>query len=225
MTEDLTETPDRFEPEVDPRHLEIFNSVKNGALTPKGFSRILDQDGLVGECLNINGFERRLADYLKNGVEGALVAIDVDEFKRFNDSLGHPAGDDLLRLAGKILFQQTRSHPPQETKQKKMAEKRLQRRPELDLIARAGDEFLVYLVGAKSQGAVNAARRIRNNIVEEARKLFPDYGSEQTISLGITETKTENDNVKALRQKADSALYEAKAGKDKTNTEDAIVVY
>lgn len=221
MAEDTTETLRHFEPEIPPEHLKIYDAVRAGDLTLAGLSRILDQDGLVEECSNINGFERRLKYYLENGIQGTLVAVDVDNFKLFNDSEGHPAGDNLLRLAGRILYRQTRSHPQKESEQEN--EKRQTRKQELDLLARGGDEFLIFLVGAEINDAVSAARRIRHNIATEVRKLFPNYGPEQTISLGLTGTR-DNDDVKVLRQRVDIALYKAKQGKGTANIENAIVV-
>lgn len=206
-----------FEPEVLEEHQEIYKAVQEGRLTPQQLSRLLDRDDLVPELLRIGGFERRLEKYIQQGALGTLIAIDLDAFKRFNDSQGHPAGDDLIRLAGKILIEQTRTHSPTP----EIAEKRQNRRQEFDLLARGGDEFFAYLVGAKYATSGSSAIRIRRTIVTEVQRLFPDYGPEQTMSLGLAYPK-EGENARSLRQRADQELYKAKQGKYTGTVKDSI---
>lgn len=208
-----------FEPEVPGEHQEIYRGVQEGRLTPQQLSRLLDRDDLVPELLRVGGFERRLEKYIEKGATGTLIAIDLDDFKRFNDTQGHPAGNDLIRLAGKILLEQTRSHTPSP----EIAEKRQNRRQEFDLLARGGDEFFVYLVGAHIPSATIAALRIRRRIVREVQQLFPDYGPEQTMSLGLAYPK-EGEDSRTLLQRADQTLYKAKQGKLTGRVKDSVEV-
>ncbi len=205
INDETREQAIQLEERVRPEHQTIYNAIRDGTMKPAELSRILDQDGLVPECLTITGFEDRLAFYLEHGITGTIVAIDVDDFKRFNDAQGHPAGDDLLRLTGNILDRQTRIHPPT-TAQK---ERRHSEVRQVDLIARAGDEFLWYLVGAEAEDAEKAAIRVRANLGTAIRLYFPSFGPDQNMSLGVTPTQT-TDDVRTLRQRADQALYEAK---------------
>lgn len=209
-----------FEPQVNPEHLDIYQGIRDGRLTAQQLSRLLDRDDLVPEYLiRLGGFERRLGEYLDNEVTGTLLSIDLDDFKRFNDTQGHPAGNDLIRLAAKILFEQTRSRPPTP----EIADRRQYRRQELDLLGRGGDEFLVFLVGAQIPSALSAAIRIRRSIVNEVRQQFPNYGSEQTMSLGLAYPKN-GETASILYQRSDQALYRAKQGKYTGRVRDSIVV-
>lgn len=203
---------------VNPAHRKIYDAVRAGTMKPGELSNILDQDGLIPECLTIKGFEDRLGYYLERGITGTIVAIDVDDFKKFNDTEGHPAGDDLLRLTGNILDRQTRIHPPTVAQQ----ERRHHIKQQVDLIARAGDEFLWFLVGASAEDAERAALRVRANLGVGVRLYFPDFGPDQNMSLGITSVQP-TDDVRTLRQRADQALYEAKENKGLPNNTGVVV--
>lgn len=205
--------------EVDPEHLAIYEGVRAGTINPQKLSRMLDADGLLEGFLHIKGFERRLNKYLEKGVKGTLVAVDLDYFKMFNDSQGHPAGDDLLRLAGEILHKQTRTNAVGE----EFREKRKSRREEFDLLARAGDEFVVFLVDADMDEAVQAARRIIAAIMKEAKETFPKYDRTQKMSIGLSQNK-EGDTVRELRQRGDLALYEAKGGRGTEDIDTSIAI-
>jgi len=208
----------QLETRVNPEHQAIYDAIRAGTMQPAELSRILDQDGLVPECLTITGFEDRLRFYLENSITGTIVAIDVDDFKKFNDTEGHPAGDDLLRLTGNILDRQTRVHPPTADQ----LQKRQHGGQQLDLIARAGDEFLWFLVGAEVEDAEKAAIRVRSNLGSGVRLYFPGFGPDQNMSLGITPVQL-TDDVRTARQRADQALYEAKGNKGLENNTGVVV--
>lgn len=205
--------------DVDPETERVFEGVRNGTLNIADLQQLLDVDQLTG-FLNTKGFERRLAKYLEVEIEGVLIAIDVDDFKRFNDNQGHPAGDLLLARAARVLLEQTRTSQPTSVQ----LEKRHHRDQKRDLIGRAGgDEFLVFLVGASLADAEQASIRIRTNIVRAVRQHFPDYGPDQTMSLGLTPLRSE-DTVQTFRQRADQALYLAKTGKGSGKPEESIAI-
>ena len=158
-----------------------------------------DYDGLITYFFNIQGFTKSLDKYLmilkRINLTGSLLALDVDNFKRFNDTKGHPAGDELLKLYAQIITRESR---------------------ESDLKGRlGGDEFSMFLVGSGTQGAQIVAERIRLGIVASVKQLFPDLGWEQTVSIGIAEYHPQ-DSVKSLREKADQALYKAKETRNTT---------
>ena len=220
--EDMGQFPDinpDFEPEIPEEHQRIYKGVQEGTISQQQHSRLLDRDDLVPEILRVGGFERRLEAYLQKGGMGTLIAIDLDDLKRFNDSQGHPMGNDLIKLAGEIVIAQTRTHTPTP----EIAERRQNRRQEFDLLARGGDEFFAYLVGAQIPSATAAALRIRRSIVYEVQRLFPDYGSEQTMSLGLAFPK-EGEDARTLFQRADQALYQAKTGKNSGIVKNSIVI-
>lgn len=209
--------------EIEPRTKDVYEGIVSGKYTTEDLQDLMDSDTLIENFLNIRGFERRLESYLQTGIDGVLVAVDVDDFKKFNDSQGHPAGDVLLKMAAEILREQTRVNPPKDESHEQR-QQRNEEYEELDLLGRlGGDEFAVFLVGASIPDAIKAAKRIRHAIVAAVKQLFPDYGPEQTMSLGLS-AKLTGDSALAIRQRADQALYLAKEGKESTYPEDAIAI-
>ncbi len=209
-----------LELDVDPETTALFEGIRAGTFSAKDLQDRLDRDSLIEKFLNTSGFERRLKNYLKADIKGVLIAVDVDDLKRFNDSQGQPAGDMLLKKAAQVLLEQTRINPPTALQQ----EQRHKRNEEMDLLGRAGgDEFLVFLVGAEMPNAMQAAIRIRRSIVESVRQEFPDYGPEQTMSLGLSEVRS-GDTVENIRPRADQALYLAKAHKGTGIIEESIAI-
>ena len=119
-----------------------------------------------------------------------LLMIDIDDFKAFNDTYGHQAGDSMLReISGKF---------------RDIARK-------IDVIARyGGEEFVIILPMTKKEEALILAERIRK-AVEISSSL-----KNITISIGVASFPEDGDTKEALISKADKALYEAKrSGKNK----------
>ena len=114
--------------------------------------------------------------------------IDVDHFKRLNDTYGHPAGDAALQQIGSVLMAHSRS---------------------TDLVARyGGEEFVVVLPETDIDGAFVLGERFRRAI-SQARS--NEYGL--TVSVGVA--SMHGSDVGVLVQEADAALYRAKAaGRD-----------
>jgi diguanylate cyclase (GGDEF)-like protein len=141
---------------------------------------------------------RHMMDLLTHEIERAkrteqsfaILMLDVDHFKKYNDEHGHQAGDEVLARVGAVLHDTIRSY---------------------DCAARyGGEEFLVMLSATPLGRAQEAAERIRNKI--RAEKF--DGGS-VTISIGVAEYPSHGDTTKSLIGQADAALYEAKrAGRD-----------
>lgn len=123
-----------------------------------------------------------------------LLMIDVDHFKRINDTHGHPAGDAVLKAAGECL---ARSFIRKN-----------------DIIARyGGDEFAVILTDTSAKQAGSLIERF----LQHARGIVvPDSGGRSTVScsIGCTEV-VDDDTVASVVSRADQALYRAKAaGRD-----------
>ena len=129
----------------------------------------------------------------RDGVSLALLMIDIDYFKLFNDSLGHVAGDACLQTVGSIFVECVR-------------------RPS-DLVARyGGEEMSVIMPDTDSDGAAVVAQLILDRLKQEniAHKSSP-FGR-VSVSIGIaTATGSELDNLQGLIEAADQALYNAKA--------------
>jgi diguanylate cyclase (GGDEF)-like protein len=127
----------------------------------------------------------------------SLLMLDIDDFKRVNDTHGHLQGDEVLRRIGRILQAESR---------------------EIDEPARyGGEEFVVALPETDSEGAFDFAERVRER-VEAERVPFPerDGNLRITASLGVASIPESAGDVQGLLAAADAALYAAKrAGKNR----------
>ncbi len=150
-------------------------------------------DALTG-CLNRRAFmeklERELERVGRYNVELSILMIDVDRFKRFNDTMGHLAGDSVLRQLGDLLRTEARS---------------------VDLAARyGGEEFVIVLPDTEPEGALIFAERVRQAV---ATTEFTDTGDELTVtvSIGVASVDRESESTpETLIALADEALYRAK---------------
>jgi two-component system cell cycle response regulator len=128
-----------------------------------------------------------------DGTALCVVMLDIDHFKKVNDSYGHLVGDDVLRDIGRLLLNTIRGS---------------------DIVARyGGEEFVLLLPETDEVGAVSFAERIRTAV--EAYEF--DRGDDQpplklTASIGVAVFPAARvDTVEDLFSRADSALYRAKA--------------
>jgi diguanylate cyclase (GGDEF)-like protein len=119
----------------------------------------------------------------------ALMMCDVDHFKKFNDTFGHPAGDEVLRRIGGVLLSESRT---------------------VDVPVRiGGEEFAVFVHGRSVRGIGILAERVRKKVAEIA---FDGAlaGHRVTISIGVAE-RGRDETLDGLIARADKALYRAKA--------------
>ncbi|MFP4687424.1 MAG: diguanylate cyclase [bacterium] len=133
-----------------------------------------------------------------------LLMIDIDNFKQYNDTYGHPAGDEVLEKLAEVFHRQVRTTDVKGTARK------------LDTVARyGGEEFTVILPRTDLKNSVAVAERIR-----AAVENIDDFEEKITISLGAT-ISDNADTPNSLLQRADRALYEAKEkGKNRVCTEE-----
>ncbi|MFN3273257.1 MAG: putative bifunctional diguanylate cyclase/phosphodiesterase [Paracoccus sp. (in: a-proteobacteria)] len=161
---------------------------------------LANHDALTG-LPNRALFHDRLAQAMRTaGQDGqslALLAIDLDGFKRINDTLGHPAGDELIRQVGNRLSELVRAS---------------------DTVARiGGDEFMLLLSNMNDDSAL---RRIGTKIVEDLSRPYSLLGNSSRVgaSVGAVRTSTPLADPDELVRRADMALYRAKAeGKGRFN--------
>jgi diguanylate cyclase (GGDEF)-like protein len=155
------------------------------------------RDGLTGIC-NRRRFDERMREFWRQALRDrkplALLMIDIDCFKPFNDRYGHQAGDEVLKSVAAVLH-------------------RAARRP-LDIAARyGGEEFAVALFEPTREYAASLGARI----LEDVRLLgIPNAGSTVdrvvTVSVGLAYIlPAEGRSVDGFIQLADEALYAAKA--------------
>ena len=136
--------------------------------------------------------EREVARTRRFGRPFCLLMLDIDHFKRVNDTHGHEAGDDVLRRLANTIQVGTRG---------------------IDMAARiGGEEFAVLLTETDFERGLDVAERLRAAVKETE---IPAVGS-VTVSLGLAEFNSATPDARALFAAADSALYEAKrAGRDR----------
>jgi diguanylate cyclase (GGDEF)-like protein len=139
--------------------------------------------------------KRELSRSKRSGKPFAVAIADVDHFKRVNDTYGHPAGDAVLREFVKRTGNVVRAHD--------------------DLGRYGGEEFLFVLPECPTEGALNAAERLRIAVAEEGWYV----GGTQisiTASFGIAGTDQGYEEIDTLINAADEALYTAKnAGRNR----------
>ena len=159
-------------------------------------ARAVAVDPLTG-LLNRGGIDARLREELdrarRHREPVALVAIDIDRFKAVNDALGHPAGDAVLRGLAAIFRRSVRA---------------------FDLCARfGGDEFAVVMPRAAAAAACRIAERIRRRVQHFGPEAVPPAppGVRVTASFGVAVSRPPDTTPSALVERADRALYAAKA--------------
>ncbi|MBI3545491.1 MAG: diguanylate cyclase [Gammaproteobacteria bacterium] len=173
--------------------IEITHQLEN---SNKQLEKLSLLDGLTG-IANHRHFQDLLNKEWRwaqrHGTPLTLLMLDIDFFKKFNDSAGHPAGDECLKKVARALYD-------------------LARRPR-DLVARyGGEEFTVVLPGTDTAGAVAVAERMRAAVEKLA---IPNKGlpgeTSVTVSIGVASAgKSRHATPTEIIAAADKALYEAK---------------
>ncbi len=144
--------------------------------------------GLPNRRLLRDRCKQLLAAAERDGSEMALIFLDLDHFKRVNDSLGHSVGDELLCAVAQRLSTALRK---------------------VDTLARlGGDEFIIALPGVRAAGAAEVACRL----IDVCAAPFSLGGHELTISpsLGISLYPVDGTDFEAMLRNADAAMYKAK---------------
>jgi diguanylate cyclase (GGDEF)-like protein len=155
-------------------------------------------DGRTG-LTNSRAFDEALELRLANRGDAESVAVlmlDLDHFKDFNDRYGHPAGDEALRAFAHLLASSIRDN---------------------DVAARyGGEEFAVYLPGLTASAAAEVAERIRERTESTIIPLGPGLTGHLTVSIGVASAPDDGAQRVILLRAADDALYRAKlAGRNK----------
>jgi diguanylate cyclase (GGDEF)-like protein len=147
----------------------------------------------LSACLNRRGFDQQLARELARGARSgrpiALLAIDVDHFKRINDDFGHLTGDAVIREIGQLLRDTARAG---------------------DVVARmGGEEFMVLALDTDEQGALQLGDRLC--LAFRSHNFASVEGMSITVSVGVVAETAQSHHIAAdLRGRADEALYTAK---------------
>ncbi len=181
----------------------LYTDISEKKAAVQQLEQLASKDGLT-ELANRRIFDRRLAEACTAAEVSSsplsLLLIDVDHFKAYNDTYGHPAGDEVLRQVAGVLRSACRG--------------------ELDLVARyGGEEFAVILLATPEEAAHDVASRLAASV----RMLdIPHMASSKgrvTVSIGLATASAAVSDPQQLLKYCDEALYAAKAaGRDKVRS-------
>lgn len=166
-------------------------------LSAEQLKSLAETDGLTGlvnrRALD-EAFAREAARSARTNIPLSLLMVDIDRFKAYNDTYGHPAGDQCLRLVTNCLLQATKRST--------------------DIVARyGGEEFVVLLPDTDEEGALVVAEQFSASLKEENVTHSRSEFGRVTASVGISCAKGRilRAEPSLLLSVADAALYDAKA--------------
>jgi diguanylate cyclase (GGDEF)-like protein len=156
----------------------------------KSLLNLAFRDDLTG-LYNRRYFDKMLSTELKRAIRYKkvliLIMVDIDHFKKFNDTFGHQKGDSVLRTVGTILKENSRSS---------------------DIVCRyGGEEMAIILPEQDMNQGITTAEKLRKKLESEAYEI---EGVNITASFGVGSTGVETKTIEELIKKSDEALYLAK---------------
>jgi diguanylate cyclase (GGDEF)-like protein len=147
--------------------------------------------GLANRRSIINFLEREVEYSRDIGVPLSVILMDLDKFKRINDTHGHAIGDVVLQSFAGLLTSQSRNE---------------------DLVGRyGGEEFLMILSATAREDAVMIAERLRQSCTEQRIDLDDDEPLSFSTSAGVTALRP-GESIDEMMKRVDDALYNAKGG-------------
>ncbi|HEY8082872.1 MAG TPA: EAL domain-containing protein [Solirubrobacterales bacterium] len=170
----------------------LVTALEKAEKTEEELRYLADHDTLTG-LLDRRRFRAELDQYVsfsaRYGGQGAVMIVDIDGLKGINDSLGHHAGDNLIRQVAGIMRERVR---------------------ETDVVARlSGDEFAILMPQTDTEGALHLGEELREQVAESARPA-PEADC-ATISVGITMFGgKQGAGSEVVLIAADQAMYQAK---------------
>lgn len=153
-------------------------------------------DGLTG-IANRRAFDMHLRfewnRAIKEDIPLSMIMLDIDHFKEYNDTYGHPQGDIILQSIASILKLETKDSSGK-------------------VFRYGGEEFSVILPTSGVAGAIHVAERIRNSVeTARVRSFFSDIVTRVTVSAGVASIRpAPDDQMHSLIELADQKLYQAK---------------
>ena len=170
-----------------------YRSLREREETDAELHRIASSDALTN-LSNRRSFLKRLKEETdrsrRHSIPLSLLMVDLDHFKKVNDTYGHDCGDDVLKETANVLRESCRS---------------------IDLPARlGGEEFAVLLPQTMMGPAVHVAERIRTSLAEREFTSHAGVDFSVTCSVGVAELAASGADIDALLKAADEALYLAK---------------
>jgi len=170
----------------------VFHDVSQQRQLAREMSYQASHDALTG-LYNRRAFEERLGQLLvsarSDGVQHALLYLDLDQFKIVNDACGHSAGDQLLRQLAALLRKESRQS---------------------DVLARlGGDELGILLQNCQEDEAEKVAQKLLQNI-NDFRFAWKERTFTIGASIGLVSFDSESENAASILSAADAACYAAK---------------
>ena len=189
------------EGDYDPSHLPLVRAMANHiavAFENAILYHIAITDELTG-LYSIRHFRqvilKRYGAFDEFGEKTALLMVDIDNFKKVNDTYGHPAGDAILRDVGRCIM--------------------LAIRDDDQAFRYGGEEFAVILPASDASAGAAVAERMRA-LIEHYPFMVDLHVLTVTVSIGVSSWPESAENVKDLIKQADKGLYEAKqSGKNR----------
>jgi len=188
----LTVSTVRDEQQMVTHYVGVFSDISAIKESQRQLDHLAHHDPLTGlpnRLLLLERVDHALTVARRHEHAVAVMFLDLDRFKNINDSLGHPAGDDLLREAAARLTRQMR---------------------EEDTVARlGGDEFVVLL---EDSPTVNDIGHVARKVLSALEAPFSLNGREVyiTASVGVAISPRDGDDARTLLKNADAAMYRAK---------------
>lgn len=174
-----------LDPKVRENISKLMREIENNIDYLYGLATIDEKTGVYNHKFFKTVSEMEI-DKAKRGIEPlSLFMIDLDNFKRLNDTYGHFTGDKILECLGTILKKSTRKY---------------------DIVSRfGGEEFIILLPNTNLKRAIVVCNRLRLNVQNDT--LMKKYDT--TMSGGLTEYK-KGDSIKRMQLRVDKAVYKAK---------------
>lgn len=176
-----------------PQDVELLTEFAEMAMEELELRNRATRDALTG-CLSRRAFRdeagRTIALSLRHGLPLSVIVFDLDHFKSVNDTFGHAAGDEVLKVAASTVGRTMRRS---------------------DVLGRlGGEEFAVLLSNTDLAGAFEAAERMRNALAERPVDIGAGKTLAVTASFGVAAIGNGIGDIDALLGRADAGLYIAK---------------
>lgn len=169
--------------------IAIENRYAHDELERRAYSDYLT--GLANRRYFLEQAEKELARAQRYNLELSILMLDIDHFKRVNDTFGHKVGDVVLRKLAEVCRATLRN---------------------VDITGRiGGEEFAILLPETGAQSAMEAAERLRVALAASQVKLNGGLPLHFTVSFGVTTLDEKETNIDMLLNQADQALYQAKS--------------
>lgn len=145
--------------------------------------------GLMNRRSYFEACEKEIKSATRYKTKLSYLMIDIDKFKKINDTYGHPFGDEVIRSLGALLIENSRA---------------------ADYVARVGgEEFAILMPETDIDAAYHLADRLRANIAKH-KIIYDNKVIQITVSMGLSHLSEEDRDIESIVRQSDNALYEAK---------------